>query len=316
MQNRIASRWLLCLIGVSLLLPYAGAQVFTLTREQMVKYTSQNPYDRFPDGRPKVPDSVLKQLETMSSEEVMGGRNGFVNQFVDSLQLLHPGKKLIGRAFTLQLMPTRPDVADVDAAEWKAKGNAKPFNHQTALDLLQPGDVFVVDASGLKDAGGIIGDNLAFYIWKKTGTGFVIDGAIRDLEGIAAFDMAGYFRYAVPPAIRNVMVTGINVPVRIGSTTVFPGDVVFGDREGVNFIPPHVIQQYVDAAAVTHVHDDWTRKKFEAGTYRSTDIYSTPSDPALIREYEEYLKKANPKAYEEYLKRPRPGQPPAAPKKP
>ena len=52
-------------------------------------------------------------------------------------------------------------------------------------------------------AGGIIGDNLAYYIWKTTGAGFVIDGAIRDLEGIAAFDLAGYFRGATPPAIRT-----------------------------------------------------------------------------------------------------------------
>lgn len=89
-----------------------------------------------------------------------------------------------------------------------------------------------------------------------------------------------------------------------------PGDVVIGDREGVNFIPPHIVKQFIDSAEVTHIHDEWTRSKFEAGTYRSTDIYSSPSDPALVKEYQEYLKqKLGPKAYEEYLKRPRPGQP-------
>jgi regulator of RNase E activity RraA len=82
-------------------------------------------------------------------------------------------------------------------------------------------------------AGGVIGDNLAYYIMKTTGAGFVIDGAIRDLDGIAPLvDLAGYYRGATPPAIHSVMVTGIDIPVRIGNTTVMPGDVVFGDREG------------------------------------------------------------------------------------
>jgi len=287
----------------------AQAQINSLTREELIKYTAQNPFDRFPDGRPKIPDSVLEMYKSMASEEVMGaGRPAAAAQgaaapgraagppavsavtYTDGWQLLSPGKKLIGRAFTLQLMPIRQEIADVDQAEWKQKGNALTLNHQSALDMLQPGDVLVVDAGGNLDAGGIVGDNLAYYIWKKTGTGFVIDGAIRDLEGIAAFGMPGYFRGAVPPAITGVMVTGINVPVRIGKATVLPGDLVFGDREGVNFIPPQNALRLAEAAKITHIHDEWTRKKFDEGKYKSTDIYSRPRDPELLKEYEEYLK--------------------------
>ena len=287
----------------------ALAQINSLTREEMIKYTAQNPFDRFPDGRPKVPDALLNEFNNMSSEEVMGagrgaGPAGARVTFVSGFQVLNPGRKLIGRAVTLQLMPTRPDVAGPDAEDWKKKGNATPLNHQSALDVLQAGDVIVIDAGGNINAGGIIGDNLAYYIWKKTGAGFVIDGAIRDLEGIASFGMAGYFRAAVPPAIQGLMVTGINVPVRIGNATVMPGDVVFGDREGVNFIPPQSVQALVDNAIITHIHDEWTRMKFDQNKYKSTDIYSSPKDPALIQEYEEFLKqKLGPAKYEEYRKR-------------
>lgn len=291
------------LFAAALAPAHAEAQVFTWTREQMVKFTAQNPYDRFPDGRPKVPDAVLEKVKGLSAEEVLGiaGR-GYPNQFVDGLQVLHPGKKLVGRAVTLQLMPVRADVADAQAAEWKAKGSGR-VSHQTAIDMLEPGDVLVVDVAGSIGAGGIVGDNLAYYIWKKTGAGFVIDGAIRDLEGIAAFDMPGYFRGATPPAIRNVMVTGINVPVRVGNTTVLPGDVVLGDREGVYFIPPHLVKGIVDAADITHIHDEWTRLKFDEGKYKSSEIYGTPRDPALIKEYEAFLKqKLGAERYEEYLK--------------
>jgi len=280
-------------------------QVFKLTPEQLTQYTSKSSYERFPDGRPKVPDAVLEKVRGLSCEEILGisGR-GFPYQYADGFQLLHPGMKLVGRAVTVQLMPTRADVADVQSEEWKAKGGVKPLNHQTAIDMLQPGDVLVIDAGGNVDAGGIVGDNLSYYIWKTTGAGFVIDGAIRDLEGVANFDMAGYFRAAVPPAIRGLMVTGINIPVRIGKATVMPGDVVFGDREGVYFIPPHLVQDIVDEADVTHIHDEWTKTKFDEGKYKSSEIYGRPSDPALQKEYEEYLKtKLGAEAYERYQKR-------------
>jgi hypothetical protein len=51
------------------------------------------------------------------------------------------------------------------------------------------------------------------------------------------------------------------------------------------------VQQTVDNADVIHVHDEWTRKKFDEGKYKSTEIYSSPKDPALQKEYQEYLKK-------------------------
>ncbi len=282
----------------------AMAQMNNLTREEMIRYTAPNPYERFADGRPKVPDSVLDQLREMSAEEFLGvGERGSVH-YVDGFKVLTPGKRLIGRAFTLQLMPLRAEVADPSAAAWKEQGNKLPLRHQTAIDMLQAGDVLVVGAGGDVDAGGIIGNNLSYYIWKKTGTGFVIDGAIRDLEDIAPYGMPGYFRAAVPPAIHGLMVTGINVPVRIGKATVLPGDVVFGDREGVTFIPPHQIQRFVDSGAITRIKDEWTRKKFDEGKYISSDIYGRPHDPALLKEYEEYLKqRLGQAAYEAYKKR-------------
>jgi hypothetical protein len=109
------------------------------------------------------------------------------------------------------------------------------------------------------------------------------------------------------------MVTGIDIPVRIGNTTAMPGDVVFSDREGVSFIPPHLVQGIIDEPEVTHIHDEWAKKKFDEGKYKSTDVYSRPRDPALLKEYQDYLKqKLGPAAYKEYMKRPQPGPPAGA----
>jgi 4-hydroxy-4-methyl-2-oxoglutarate aldolase len=271
----------------------AGAQLFTLTKEQLVEYTAQNPFERFPDGRPKVPDALIERARGLSAEEVFAvlPGQGFRNQYADGFRVLHPGKKLVGRAFTVQFMPLRPDLDGVASAKAKAAGMPR-LNNQAAIDMLQPGDVLVVDLFGQQEGGTIVGDNLFYYIMRATkGGGLVVDGAIRDLEGISRMDMPAYFRGAHPSAIGNVTLSGINIPVRIGQATVMPGDLVFGDAEGVYFIPPALVQQVVDRADEIHVHDEWTRKKFDEGKYKSSEIYGTPRDPALKKEYDEYLKR-------------------------
>ncbi|MFN7992527.1 MAG: dimethylmenaquinone methyltransferase [Bryobacteraceae bacterium] len=276
------------LVAFAVLLPL-HAQVFTFTREQMLKYTGQNPFDRFEDGRPKVPDALLDKVKGLSAEEVWSilPEQQFPNQYEGNWRILHPERKLVGRAVTAQFMPVRPDVADQMEADAKAKG-LRDNGNQRVIDMLKPGDVLVVDLFGKIEGGTIVGDNLATAIFASTGTGLVVDGAIRDLEGIQPIGMPVYCRGVHPTPIQNVMLTGINVPIRIGGATVLPGDVVFGDSEGIYFIPPQFVKQIVDRADETHVHDEWTKAKLLTGKYKSSDIYPSPRDPALKKEYEEY----------------------------
>ncbi len=271
----------------------ADAQLFKLTREQVIEITADNPFDRFADGRPKIPDALIEQAKGMSAEDVwavLPGKN-YRNQWADGFQVLHPGTKMAGRAFTAQFMPTRPDIMGALTAN-ATKAGIESYTHQYALDQLQPGDVFVADLFGKGAEGTIVGDNLFYYVHKAThGGGLVVDGSVRDLEGLSDIPMPAYYRHAHPTPIREVMLTGINVPVRIGDATVNPGDLVFGDREGVYFIPPSLVQGILDRADETHIHDEWTKRKFDEGKYKSQEIYGSPRDPVLKKEYEDYLAK-------------------------
>jgi|SRR5579871_926068 len=282
----------LCLV-ILLASGCAYGQLFTFSKQDLMDYTAKSPFDRFPDGRPKVPDALIERARDMSSEEVWAGlhEEGFRNQYADGFHVLYPGKTMVGRAFTVQFMPLREDVNDV--AQGKAKEHGLPrLMNQTAIDMLQPGDVLVVDLFGKKVDGTIVGDNLFYYVMKAThGGGLVVDGAIRDLDGISKIDMPAYFRSADPTPIGNVMLTGINIPIRIGGVTVMPGDLVVGDREGVYFIPPQFVKQILDQADEIHIHDEWTKMKFDEGKYKSSEIYGSPKDPKLQKEYQEYLKK-------------------------
>jgi regulator of RNase E activity RraA len=291
---RIRMILFLAALSTGLLLPaFVNAQMMSFSKQDLIDYTAANPFERFPDGRPKVPDALMERAREISSEEVWAvlQEKGFNNQYADGFIVLHPGKTLVGRVFTMQFMPLRDDVENV--AEKKAKERGLPrLTNQYAIDMLQPGDVLVVDLFGKKVNGTIVGDNLFYYIMKATNKGgLVVDGSIRDLDGLSEIDMPGYFRAVDPTPIGDVMLTGINVPVRIGGVTVMPGDLAVGDREGVYFIPPQYVKEVMDKADELHIHDEWTKRKFDEGKYKSSEIYGSPKDPKLKQEYEEYLKK-------------------------
>jgi 4-hydroxy-4-methyl-2-oxoglutarate aldolase len=304
--NNMRIRWfpqssaslLACAVLATLAPEPASAQLWSWTKDQMTEYTKAWTGDRFPDGRPKIPDSMLQRARELSMEEITvpgaggrGGGGGGYSQYSDGWMVLQPGKKMVGRAFTVQFMPARADLDAVSSAKAKEKG-VPNLNNQHAIDMLQPGDVLVVDLFGKKEGGTMVGDNLFYYVMKATKNGgLVVDGSVRDLEGIAEMPMPAYVRSVHPSAISGATLSGINVPIRIGNVTVMPGDLVVGDREGISFIPPQAVAEILDRADTTHVHDEWTRKKFDEGKYKSSEIYGSPKDPALKQEYNEYLKK-------------------------
>jgi regulator of RNase E activity RraA len=290
-------RTLVAATSVTLTLPILAsashAQLNHFPKQELTEYTARNPFERLPDGRPKVPDALIERARELSSEDVWAvlQEKGYNNQYADGFQILHPGKPMVGRAFTVQFMPLRADVSEIANEKAKAQGLTRLTN-QTAIDMLQPGDVLVVDLFGKKLNGTIVGDNLFFYVNQAThGGGLVVDGSVRDLDGLSQIDMPAYFRAVDPTPIGNVMLTGINVPIRIGDVTVMPGDLVVGDREGVYFVPPQYVQEVLDKADEVHIHDEWTKKKFAEGKYKSSEIYGSPTDPNLKREYADYLKK-------------------------
>ena len=290
------ARWMsrvMLALGALLVPVLAQAQLLNFSKQELIDSTAQNPFDRLPDGRPRVPDELLERARDLSAEEIWEvlEDKGYHNQYADGFQVLHPGKTMVGRALTVQFMPLRSDLNQVAEAKAKAQGISR-LSNQTAIDRLQAGDVLVVDLFGKKVDGTIVGDNLFYYVNVAThGGGLVVDGSVRDLDGISEIDMPAYFRSVDPTPIGNVMLTGINVPIRMGGATVMPGDLVVGDREGVYFVPPQFVKEVLDRADEIHIHDEWTKKKFAEGKYKSSEIYDSPRDPKLRQEYQQYLKK-------------------------
>src|SRR5690242_7859887 len=146
--SRLVSTFLTLILFAAL---NTQAQLIQFSKQDLIDYTAQNPFGRLPDGRPRVPDDLIERARGLSAEEIWAGLEDkeLRNQYADGFQILHPGKTMVGRAFTVQFMPERSDLDTVASAKAKARGIPRLTN-QTAIDMLQPGDVLVVDLFGKK----------------------------------------------------------------------------------------------------------------------------------------------------------------------
>ena len=239
------------------------------SREEMLAITPQWKGERFPDGRPRVPDRVLDALYGMTLEELWKPIfvKGYENQFI-AMKSLHPEFhedgtvkcKLVGRAVTAMYAPARPDYFEASAQIARSLGRTGTPN-QWVIDSLTDRDVAVVDMYDKVYKGTFIGGNLTTAIRARTGTGgAVIWGGIRDVEQMQKVpDVQVYYRGIDPTPIRDFVMTGFNTPVRLGdgreAAICLPGDVVYGCSGGVLFIPPQLATEVVENGAKTQVKD-------------------------------------------------------------
>ena len=238
------------------------------SREDIITLTPLWKGERFPDGRPKVPDRYLEALREMTLEELWKPIfvQGYENQFI-SMKSLYPefdangdlNKKLIGRAVTAVYAPTRPDYFQVMMDTAAAQGWSGTPN-QWVIESLTDGDVIVIDMYDKIYKGTFLGGNLTTAIKNKTKNGgAVIWGGIRDVEQMQKVGVQVYYRGVDPTPIREFVMTGFNTPARLGdgreAAICLPGDIVYGCSGGVLFIPPHLVAEVVDGAAKTQVKD-------------------------------------------------------------
>ncbi|MGD0911074.1 MAG: RraA family protein [Terracidiphilus sp.] len=248
---------LLAFCALFALMP-ARAQV-KMTRDQMLFYTQDWKGDRFPDGRPKLPDSLLKRAVDMTIEDVWEylRDHGYRNQYEGGWQALHIDKPFAGRALTAQYMPTRPDMRHAILAEGKAEGRTGDTNMWPIAEL-QDGDVYVADGFGKIIEGTLIGSNLGNGVAAHTHTGFVFDAGIRDQEENREIpNFNGFYRGYDPSAWADMELTSINAPIRIGRAVVLPGDLVLAKPEGVLFIPAVLAEEAISHAEFTGLTDDY-----------------------------------------------------------
>jgi len=286
----------LVLLGILAVATPSYSQLDLFSREQRTEFTPDWHGDRFPDGRPNVPDSVLARLKNVTADEAWDvlQNAGYRNQFEGGWRVINSGERLVGRVVTAVFMPLRPDVDSVIRANGKRENRIGDEN-SWIIDILKPGDVLVVDLFGKIRYGTIIGDNLATAIYSKSHNGLIVNGAVRDVTGIQEIKgFQVYTRGIDPSALENVMLTGINTPIRIGDVTVMPGDIAIGDPEGVTFVPPQLAEKLADETEMDHMIDEWGHTMLREGKYTPGQI-DAKWTPKMVEEFNAWLEKKGSK---------------------
>lgn len=287
-NTRLDAAFLMLVLSVAL---PGYAQLGVFSKEQRIDLTRAWKGDRFDDGRPKVPDSVLDQLKDVDAEEAWGvlEAHGYKNQFEGGWHVINAGSdRMVGRVFTAVFMPLRPDVDSVISGHGREEKRVGAEN-SWPIDMLSPGDVLVVDLFGKIKDGTYAGDNLSTAIFTKSRNGLVVNGAVRDETGISEIKgFRVYVRGVDPSALRDVTLMGVNLPIRIGHATVMPGDVVVSDPEGLTFIPPPLCQEVAEKATMTHFVDQWGHLMLRERKYTPGEIDRKWTRP-MIEEFNKWL---------------------------
>ena len=267
-------RKIIFLSPLLLILSLASVSAQTIPRDLLIKYTSQWEGERYDDGRPKVPDRLLERAKDISIEEAWGvlRNEGYENQFEGNWKMIHEDVPIVGRALTAQYLPARADMAAAIEEQGKADGRIGSSN-SWPIDELQMGDVYVADGYGKIVDGTLIGDNLGNSIYAKSGNGVVFDGSLRDLGGLSKIEgFNAFVRGWDPSFIKDMMLGGLNTPIRIGRATVLPGDVVLAKREGVIFIPAHLVEKVITNAEFIALKDQYGHQMLREGKYTPGQI--------------------------------------------
>ncbi|RKN82483.1 RraA family protein [Ulvibacterium marinum] len=263
----------------------------TASKDYMIFLTPQWEGERFEDGRPKVPNSVLERMKSVTIEEAWGTlRNeGYHNQFEGGWEPLHDDVPVVGRALTVQYMPNRPDVSDQIKKKGKEEGQIGNTN-SWPIDMLVEGDVYVADGFGKIVDGTLIGDNLGNSIYAKSKNGVVFNASSRDMEGLSEIEgFNAFVRGWHPSFLQEVMLESINSPIRIGAATVLPGDIVLAKKEGVVFIPAHLAEKIVVTSEVVRLRDLFGIGRLKEGKYTPGQIDSKWTDE-IEKDFSQWLK--------------------------
>jgi len=177
----------------------------------------------------------------------------FTHQFLPQpIQPAREEMKLAGRAMPVVMI-------DVFGKQ------KKPFGLLTeALDQLQPGEIYLAGGGEMRCA--YWGEILTATAKKRGAAGAVINGFHRDTPKMLEQNWPVFSRgrFAQDSSVRT-QVVDFRCQIEIGQVTVQPGDLVFGDLDGVVIVPKQAEGEVIERALAKARGEKLVRKEIEAG---------------------------------------------------
>lgn len=197
----------------------------------------------------------LKKTSSATAWSVLRSK-GIHSVFLDGLIPLISDKKMVGPAQTIKYLPRREDK--VYPREQVSK--SAPFQ---IADETQEGDVIVVD--GLGGYGGM-GDCMITAFQVKKAAGMVFDGRIRDLPYVKGLGMPMFARGTQPGTTPSTIGAAANIMIQCAGVLIVPGDIMFGDDDGVIVIPKEKAEEVANEALEKEQIEVYSRKLLEKGS--------------------------------------------------
>ena len=272
---RITTTFLVLLAGASLVAQKATLKLEPVER-QMPAYIVERltPQDRV----------LFDKLMRVGLEAAWSlvTAEGYPQNFINELSPLKPHTRMVGRARTMRYLPNRKDVRD------KLYAAGPQLNYKSAEEA-QPGDVLVFDAGGETRAG-VSGAVTTLRFLARGGAGLVIDGAMRDVPELEAMPIQTYMRRGHASSVSPLMMSvDYQVPVRIGSVTVIPGDILVGESTGILVIPAAIAEKVANAALEHDEQEEFQRELLLTGE-SIFGVYPTMNE-AMRKRFEEWKAK-------------------------
>lgn len=229
--------------------------------------------------------AIKEQLKDVSVATITTAlfKRGLKNQLI---QDVHPvgaqNQRMIGPAYTLRYMPAREDLNQLDVFRNREHPQRK------AVEECPAGAVLVIDSR--KDArAASSGSILVTRLQMRGVAGVVTDGGFRDSPEIATLAIPAYHHRPAPPTNLTLhQAIDINVPIGCGDAPVFPGDIIFGDQEGVVVIPAHLLKEVAHEAFEMTAFEDFVTEKVKEG--RTILGLYPATDPKTLVEFDAWRK--------------------------
>lgn len=205
-------------------------------------------------------------------------RKGLRGMLMQAPKPLNPAAaRFVGRAFTVRTIPVREDLVEATAR------GERPNLQGEATARLGAGDVLVVAMDG-ETRTAFMGDIMTTHFLAKGAAGAVLDGGVSDAAAISTIPFPVFCcGTAGTPVTSHRLVVELQAPVGCAGVPVFPGDVVFGDPNGVVVIPAHLAEEIAQAASDREAFEAWVIAQARTGRPLA-GLY--PANEATMREYE------------------------------
>ena len=199
---------------------------------------------------------IVREIERPKKEIVEGYRELATGNICDamgrygsmsaSIRPILNQCKMVGPALTVKIYP------------------ADNLMLHKATEVAKPGDVIVVDAGGYPDMA-ILGDLLCLVCKTKGIEGIVLDGGVRDIEGIRELGFPVFAKGVIPVGPLKDSPGSINIPIHCGGVPVAPGDLIVGDMDGVAVVPKARIQEALDKGRAIVEKEKKMRERIRKG---------------------------------------------------